>query len=204
METTERANHVAAFAASDHPGKAALELARFVYPDLDGEFCRNRLEDMASQVQGDTHLSLRRVISIANGYGGNTESYDDPDNSFLNRVLETRMGLPITLSLIWIEVGRRSNIEVLGVGLPGHFLVYAGGQLVDPFHGGEAIGADEAAALVATNLGGPKRLDPSWLEPIDTTSLITRMVRNLEALYTQREDEENLVWVRACQEALAG
>ena len=202
MLVEERAALVAELALADQPAQSALALARFVYPDLDEPGCLAQLDAMSSEVVGSTHLSLRRVISISHGYGGDAVTYHDPDNSFLNRVLKTRLGIPITLSIIWIEVGRRCGIEVEGVGLPGHFLVYAGGQLCDPFHGGEAIGGDEAAALVALNLGGPKRLDPSWLAPVDTKSLIARVVRNLEAIYTERADLENLDWVLACKTGL--
>ncbi len=199
---TPRPESVAELAHADEPGRAALEFARFVDPSLDpGPYLR-KIDAMAAAVQGDTHLALRRVISITEGYGGNVEDYRNPDNSMLHRVLDTRRGVPITLSLIWIEVGRRCGIDVVGVGLPGHFVVYAAGQMCDPFHYGEAIGFDEAASLVATALGGPPRLDQSWLEPVGSVDLVRRMLRNLESIYEETEASEDAAWVAACLELL--
>jgi regulator of sirC expression with transglutaminase-like and TPR domain len=199
----DRAERVAAFAAADQPGRAALELAGFVYPEVDMCGVERRIDAMAARVEGGTHLALRRVVGIEEGIGGNVDDYYDPDNSFLNCVLEARRGIPISLSILWIEVGRRAGMEVEGVGLPGHFLVYAAGQLVDPFHYGEAIGFDEAAGLVAAALGGAPRLDRHWLEPATTPDIIRRMLRNLEGIYVERGDADALEWVLACQAVMA-
>lgn len=181
-----RANRVAEMALADLPGRAALEVAGFVYPDVDMAAVERRIDELAARVEMPTHLGLRRVIAIEEGIGGNVDDYYDPDNSFLNCVIDSRRGIPITLSILWIEVGRRAGIDVDGVGLPGHFLVYAAGQLVDPFHYGEAIGFDEAAGLVASALGGSPRLDRHWLEPIATVDVISRLLRNLEGIYVER------------------
>lgn len=194
----DRAERLAELTFDGRLAEASLELGRFVHPDLDPGVPLARLDSMATRVQGETHLSLRRVIAIEDGIGGNVDDYHDPSNSFLHRVIETRRGIPITLSVLWMEVGRRAGIEMVGVGLPGHFVVYAGGQMVDPFHYGEAIGFEEAAGLVAAALGGSPRLDRSWLSPVDTTGIIQRMLRNLEQVY--RGDNRNSEWVEACIE----
>jgi regulator of sirC expression with transglutaminase-like and TPR domain len=195
-------SRVAELAHGDEPARAALEFARFVDPDLEADRYLRKLDAMAAAVRGEGHLALRRVISITQGYGGNVEDYHNPDNSLLHRVLDSRRGIPISLSLVWIEVGRRCGIEVVGVGLPGHFVVYAAGQMCDPFHYGEAIGFDEAASLVATALGGPPRLDQSWLEPVSSVDLIRRMLRNLETVYTDSDSDGDLEWVTGCLEML--
>ena len=194
----DRAERLAELTFDGRLAEASLELGRFVHPDLDPAVPLARLDSMATRVQDETHLSLRRVIAIEDGIGGNVDDYHDPSNSFLHRVLETRRGIPITLSVLWMEVGRRAGLEMVGVGLPGHFVVYAGGQMVDPFHYGEAIGFDEAAGLVAAALGGAPRLDRSWLSPVDTTGIIQRMLRNLEQVY--HGDSRNSEWVEACIE----
>lgn len=199
-----RVERVAELARSGEIGLAALEFAGFAFPGLDPWVYTARLDQLASRVRGDNHMALRRVIAIAEGIGGNVDHYADPDNSFLNRVLDTRRGIPISLSVVWMEVGRRAGIEVVGVGLPGHFVVYAGGQMVDPFHYGEAIGFDEAAALVAAALGGQPRVDRSWLEPIAPVDVVRRMLANLEAIYLDRDDAANLEWVAGCLEMLTG
>ena len=193
---TDQAERVADLAASGRLAESSLEISRFVYPMLDVAVWIERLDAMAARVRDDTHLALRRVIAIEDGIGGNVDDYLAPDNSFLNRVIETRRGIPISLSVLWIEVGRRAGMDMVGVGLPGHFVVYANGQMVDPFHYGEAIGFDEAAGLVAAALGGDPRLDKSWLSPVDSVGIIQRMLRNLEACYSS--DPVNRQWVEEC------
>lgn len=197
-----RVRRLPQLAASDRLAEACLLLGTFVDPSLDGFDYLGRLDRMAADVNGSTHLAIRRVVSIREGIGGNTEEYDKIDNGFLHKVLDSRRGLPIIVSAIWIEVGRRAGIEVEGVGLPGHFLVYAGGQLVDPFHFGEAIGADEAARLVAESMGGHPRLEPAWLTPVGTPVILHRILTNLAERYRVLDDVVNLAWVEACQEVL--
>lgn len=189
-------------ATTDRLAEANLLLARVVRPEMDEQSVLTRLDELAERVEGATHLSLRRVISIAEGIGGNVDDYYHPDNHFLDTVLATRRGIPLSLSILWIEVGRRAGIEMQGVGMPGHFLVYAGGQLVDPFHYGEAIGFEEAAALVADALGGRPRADRSWFQPVGSIYIVRRMLLNLERLYREREETHHLQWVAACLEAL--
>lgn len=198
---TTRAELVADHALNDRLDLAAIEIARFAYPDLEPAKVQRQLDDLAGQIEGDTHLSMRRVIAIKHGIGGNVDDYANPDNSYLNRVIETRRGIPISLSILWMEVGRRAGIEMQGAALPGHFVVYAGGQMVDPFHYGEAIGHDEAASLIASAIGGDPRLDRRWLEPVATVDIIRRVLRNLENHNT--DDESNQVWITACLTALA-
>lgn len=199
---TAQAERVAALAYSDLPGRAALEVARFRYPHLDVDAYLRRMEEMAACVNGTNHLALRRVIAIVEGIGGNVEDYYAPENCFLNQVLDTRRGIPISLSILWKEVGRMAGIEVVGVGLPGHFVVYVAGQMVDPFHYGEAIGFDEAAALVAASMGGKPRLDRSWLTPVDTVGMIRRLLANLETVFLGRGEGSALEWVKACLQVL--
>jgi regulator of sirC expression with transglutaminase-like and TPR domain len=188
--------------ASDRLAEACLLLGTFIDPDLDGFDYLGRLDRMAADVNGSTHLAIRRIVSIREGIGGNTEDYDKIENGFLHKVLDSRRGLPIIVSAIWIEVGRRAGIEMAGVSLPGHFLVFAGGQLVDPFHFGEAIGADEAASLVAESMGGKPRLEPAWLTPVGTSVILNRILANLAGRYRAIDDLENLAWVEACREVL--
>ena len=196
----DRAERIAELTFEGRLADACIELGRFVTPGLEPASVMDRLDAMAARVRGESHLALRRVIAIEEGIGGNVDDYRDPSNSFLHRVLETRRGIPISLSVVWLEVGRRAGIEMLGVGLPGHFVVYAGGQMVDPFHYGEAIGFDEAAGLVAAALGGAPRLDRSWLSPVDTTGIVQRMLRNLAEVY--RSEPANAEWVEACRIAV--
>ena len=197
-----RVRRIPRLVASDRLAEACLLLGTFIDPDLDGFDYLGRLDRMAADVNGSTHLAIRRIVSIREGIGGNTEDYDKIENGFLHKVLDSRRGLPIIVSAIWIEVGRRAGIEMEGVSLPGHFLVFAGGQLVDPFHFGEAIGADEAASLVAESMGGKPRLEPAWLTPVGTRVILNRMLVNLADRYRKIDDLTNLAWVEACQGVL--
>ncbi len=202
MSTVAAAVRIADLAAADRLAEANLALAGFVRPEVDTVSVMDRIDDLAARVEGSTHLALRRVISIAEGIGGNVDDYHAPANHYLDTVLATRRGIPLSLSVLWIEVGRRAGIEMDGVGMPGHFLVYAGGQLVDPFHYGEAIGFDEAAGLVAEALGGKPRADRSWFRPVGSVQIVRRMLLNLERLYVDRAESHNLEWVAACLEVL--
>ncbi len=193
---------IADLARSGHPGAAAFAFSRFAYPNLSVEAYDARLDAMAERVAGRGHLALRRIVAISEGLGGDVDDYHHPDNSFLHLVLDRRKGIPISLSVIWIEVGRRAGLEVQGVGLPGHFLVYVDGQLCDPFHGGEAIGSNEAAALVSYALGGAPRLDRSWLDPVADHAIVERMLRNLDDAYRRRGDLGHWDWIAACLTAL--
>lgn len=196
-------NQLTELVAEDRLAEANLLLARFVHPEVEPDRVLTRLDALSERVEGTTHLALRRVISIAEGIGGNVDDYYHPDNHFLDSVLATRRGIPLSLSVLWIEVGRRAGIEMEGVGMPGHFLVYAGGQLVDPFHYGEAIGFEEAASLVADALGGQPRADRSWFQPVGSLQIVRRMLLNLESMYVDRAEPQHLEWVSQCLEALA-
>jgi regulator of sirC expression with transglutaminase-like and TPR domain len=197
------ANELVELTAEDRLAEANLLLARFFRPHVAEEKVLARLDELAARVDGANHLALRRVIAIAEGIGGNVEDYHHPDNHFLDSVLTTRRGIPLSLSVLWIEVGRRAGLAMEGVGMPGHFLVYAAGQLVDPFHYGEAIGFEEAASLVAAALGGAPRADRSWFEPVDSTYIVRRMLLNLERLFRQRGEPHHLEWVGEFLEAVA-
>lgn len=203
VDTRQRAERIVTLASEGLLAEAALEYARFVYPELDVQVYLDRLAAMAELVAGTTHLDLRRVVAIREGLGGDIDDYYDPRNSFLNEVMDRRKGIPISLAVVWMEVGRRAGIDVQGVGLPGHFLVYAAGQLVDPFGGGEAIGADEAAALFAENYGGTPRLNPEWLEPVRPESILERMLGNLDEAYRRAAENasdpfRSPEWISAC------
>lgn len=117
------------------------------------------------------------VLGEAHGFIGDARNYDDPDNSMLDLVLERRRGLPILLSIVYVEVSRRAGIPLAGVGLPGHFVVGHLGTtpllLLDPFAGGQVLGDDMA-------LGTPR----AW----GSHEIALRMLNNLVAGYQRRGD----------------
>jgi regulator of sirC expression with transglutaminase-like and TPR domain len=133
------------------------------------------------------------------GFRGNTQHYYDPRNSYLNQVLDRRTGIPITLSVLAMSVGRRAGLEVVGVGLPGHFVARArinGDQLVfDPFHGGRQLSREQCALLVeqATGLPLPDDDDPIWSVPAGV--IAARMLTNLKQIYLKAKDYPRAVRV---------
>src|SRR6185295_3779128 len=112
------------------------------------------------------------------GFRGNAEDYYDPRNSFLNDVLDRRLGIPITLSVLYIVVAARAGLEAAGVGLPGHFVVRAErrgrSRLLDPFHGGELLDHAGCQTLVARVRPADGPLDPRWLAPVTTRQIFVR------------------------------
>ena len=125
------------------------------------------------------------------GFRGNEEDYYDPRNSYLNQVLERRMGIPITLAVVYMEVGRRLKIPLVGIGMPGHFLVRhveVEDLFVDPFHGGIMLSEDECQQRLKERVSGEIPWDPSLLRPISNREILARIIRNLKAIYMQRGD----------------
>ncbi len=110
------------------------------------------------------------------GLRGNVEDYDNINNSLLPEVIETRLGLPITLSLVYILVGRRVGITISGAGLPGHFLIRYGPHFFDPFHDGARVGLDECRARAAQH---GLALTPSTLQPFPAPQYLARMLQNI-------------------------
>jgi regulator of sirC expression with transglutaminase-like and TPR domain len=184
-------------------GRAALAVARIEYPDLDERHELARLDALAARVgtgrrseAGATLERLRRFLFDEEGFRGNAEEYYDPRNSCLNDVLARKLGIPITLSLLTMEVGRRVGLDIVGVGLPGHFIVSAsvGGRsvLLDPFHGGAVLTPSTAADVAARAVGRPVKIEEAHWAPCPRRAIVVRMLRNLKSIYAGRSD-----WDRA-------
>lgn len=189
--------------ASGGPGlaRANLLLAREVaYPDLRpsgylarldawGAEARRRCAAMADSAGRAACLS--ELLFGEGGLRGNETEYYDPRNSYLNDVMDRRLGLPIALSAIFLEVAERAGVAAFGVGLPGHFIVaVADGDspcLLDPFHGGVLLTRDDAAALVRSVTGYGAAFETAWLAPVSTTVMLTRMMQNLRGVYLRSE-----------------
>jgi regulator of sirC expression with transglutaminase-like and TPR domain len=137
-------------------------------------------------------LALARFLFEQQGFTGNATDYGDPRNSYLNEVLDRRLGLPITLSVIFLEVGQRLGLPVAGVGLPGHFIVRVGDGLeplfLDPFHGGRALSHEDCQRLVQQATGQGQVFDPNWLDPTHPRDIVARMLNNLRRFYLEVED----------------
>jgi hypothetical protein len=150
---------------------------------VDVERALQQLDDLANGCDTSTFDGVRRHLFERERFRGNAAQYDDPDNSFLDRVLDRRLGIPITLSVVMIETGRRVGVPVLGIGMPGHFIVRAAGDeqlFCDPFGGGRLLDVQGCAQLLATITRGALTFDPALLAPVSATRLLARMLTNLE------------------------
>jgi regulator of sirC expression with transglutaminase-like and TPR domain len=150
---------------------------------VDVERALHQLDELANRCDELTFDGLRRHLFEREQFRGNAAHYDDPDNSFLDRVLDRRLGIPITLSVVMIETGRRVGVPVLGVGMPGHFIVRAADDpevFCDPFGGGRVLDLQGCAQLLASITRGSMRFDPALVAPVSTTRILARMLTNLE------------------------
>lgn len=181
---------------------AALLVAAEEYPQLLPEPYLRRLDLLAERVRDrlDEETApllilqeLSRVLFEEEGFRGNAEAYYDPRNSFLNDVLDRRVGVPLTLSLLYLEVGWRLGLPLHGVNFPGHFLVRYDGEavqlLVDPFQRGEIRFQDEAQELLDRVYGGTVSLQPSYLRPAGRKDILVRLLSNLKGIYLNTRDD---------------
>ena len=177
----------------------ALTIARLEYPDLVVQQHLERLDELAARsgARGvDDPLRalhrLREFLFDEEGFRGNADDYYEPANSCLNEVLDRKLGIPITLSVLVIEVGRRVGLRVRGIGLPGHFVVSAavGGEsvLLDPFDGGTVLTQETAADLVFRALGRRVTLTAEHFAPVTRRQILTRILVNLKGVYVRREE----------------
>jgi regulator of sirC expression with transglutaminase-like and TPR domain len=187
--------------------RAALAIARWEYPGLDVDAYLERLDALARGVDGARRSTdpvgrlhrLREYLFVEQGFAGNREDYYDPRNSFLNDVLDRRQGIPITLSLVLMEVGKRLGLAVEGIGLPGHFI--AGARLgdsqilLDPFNAGALLTPEECEKLVGRALGRKAALKPENFAAVTRRQFLARMLANLKGIYWQREAWDRVVGV---------
>jgi regulator of sirC expression with transglutaminase-like and TPR domain len=130
------------------------------------------------------------------GLRGNTEDYGDPRNSFLNQVLDRRLGIPISLAVLAIEVGRRVGVSMAGVGMPGHFLVGATADVyIDAFQGGRRLGPDDCRRLYGALFGPSAPWSPSLLAPTPPRAIVARLLANLTSNYRRLGDTKARAWV---------
>jgi regulator of sirC expression with transglutaminase-like and TPR domain len=183
-------------------GSAALAIAQPEYPQLDTSAYLARIDELAIEVT--KHLTSdesgsRRSIAALNyvlfrkcGFRGNRDDYFDAKNSFLNEVIERRTGIPITLSVLYMEVAQRIGLPLLGVGFPGHFLVkYLDPReeiIIDPFNGGDIKTTESLRQLLAQLYGETAALTPELLDPVTKKQILRRMLNNLKFIYLRRRD----------------
>lgn len=190
-------------AAIDLP-RGALLISALLQPGLDPELHLRRLESLSiaavASVARDAPLpervlALNRFLFVDEGFHGNRDDYYDPRNSFLDQVLERRRGIPISLSLLYLEVARQVGIRAFGVGFPGHFLVRVGEGgstlVLDPFAGGMSLDEGELDRRLAEVYGTGVlrvRANPAILRAATSREILVRLLANLKAIYTGKGD----------------
>jgi regulator of sirC expression with transglutaminase-like and TPR domain len=190
----------------------ALLIARDEYPDLDAARYTQQVQTYAEalrpQLEGDIELPARltainRYLFEELGFAGNNAQYDDPRNSYLNQVVDRKLGIPISLAVIQIEVTRRLGLPLDGISFPGHFLVRLpvddGILVLDPFNRGRPVSAEELRERASPHLGGQAPDDQQLLQilaPATHRMILVRMLRNLKGLYLEQGD-----WARVARSA---
>jgi regulator of sirC expression with transglutaminase-like and TPR domain len=188
--------------------RACLVIAQDAYPRLDIERYLGEIERMAIRLRGrlaqgaaaeERVIALNQFLFDDLGYRGNAAAYYDPRNSYLNEVIDRRTGIPITLSILYMELGRRAGLPLEGISFPGHFLVrlrLRGGTLVlDPFAGGEPQSEEELRQRLKRVI--PEGAGPleQFLEPASNRQILARLLRNLKAIYRESDKPERMLEV---------
>ncbi len=190
----------------------ALLIARDEYPHLDADHCDAQLQAHVDHLRAQVEsvepwpqkmAAINRHLFEEVGYAGDSEHYYDPRNSYLNEVFERRLGNPISLALVQIEVARRLGIPLDGVSFPGHFLVRLpvddGVLVMDPFNRGRPLDEDELRQRARPHLNGEAPDDRALfqiLNPATHRAILMRVLRNLHGVYAERDD-----WERAARSA---
>jgi regulator of sirC expression with transglutaminase-like and TPR domain len=182
-------------------GRAALTMAAADYPDLAIDVYLARLEQFAADARArlGAETDVYRTIDVLNnvlfrehGFRGNREDYFDPRNSFLNEVLDRRTGIPISLSVLYMEVAQKIGLPLQGVGFPGHFLVkYTGPNeeiVIDPFSQGEIRSRKNLQTMLNRLYGDKVGFDPDFLAAATKKQILRRMLNNLELIYLRQND----------------
>ncbi len=186
---------------------AALHLARDPYRNLTLPTYLAKLDRMADDVGSERpglsatlrYEAMRRVLVGAYNLRGNEDDYYDPENSYLNRVLDRGLGIPISLSSVWLEVARRLKWPVTGLGLPGHFIIRFDDDehfvLVDPFRAGRTLTVDDCHQILDYHFEGRVPFSPAFLRPVNVRLILVRMLSNLRSIYTANHDWKRLATV---------
>jgi len=176
----------------------ALLVARYAYPALDVGLYRRRLDDMAMEVRDrlgrrasgeEAVKTLNRYLFTEQGFRGNTRNYYEAENSYLNRVIDRRTGIPISLSVVYLLIGQRLELPVFGIGMPGHFLVKFDSDrykvFIDCFNAGALLTEKDCARfLMQAGYGFEER----YLQRSNTAAVLNRMLKNLVSIYHKLDE----------------
>lgn len=212
LEETRMADLFLAFQTLARQGQnldlehGAYLLARLAFPALTPEEVARPLNRMAEELDEILDAEepapaqevrfIQKYLFEEMGFRGNDQNYYDPDNSFINRVLERRTGIPISLSLVYLLVAERLDMRAFGIGLPGHFIIGHGGKpgavYLDPYQGGRFLTRNDCIELVRRR---GMAFQEAFLEPTPNSQILARMMVNLMTIYTERGATARAQWL---------
>ena len=173
-------------------------ICHFADENIEPQQVITQLDQLASTVNSTNAVDLMAELFGPSGFTGNSFEYDDPNNSLMHQVIARRLGIPITLCALAIEVGRRIDIDLVGIGMPGHFLCRTASQIdlkfFDPFHSPRPLSAEQCKMLYE-NLTQIDNWSAEFLEPSSSRLMVIRVLSNLKSIYRRRSDVANLRWV---------
>lgn len=182
--------------------EGAFLVAQFGYPDLNISGCRRELDRLAQEISArsihkkepeEVIYQINQYLYSELGFHGNTQNYYDPDNSYLNRVLERRAGIPISLSVVYLLITKRLGLRVVGVGLPGHFMLRYEHKdfciFLDAFNNGHALTRDECVRFL---LNSGYEVHEGYFSAATVRDITCRMLRNLAYVYNQLQDKDRV------------
>lgn len=186
---------------SDQLSEAALVIALEQYPDLDVRSYLDRIEEWSRAIReraggsGDIdHLvaTINEFLFDQEGFHGEADDYYDPRYTFLNQVIDGHAGLPITLSIVYLEISRRVGVRTVGIAIPGHFLVQLSGPwgdiLIDPFDEGRVLSRDECQEFLDRLYGGAVKLREQHLRSFTDSQILARLLSHLKTMYLSHGD----------------
>ena len=186
--------------------KAALYIAGEEYPDLELSKYLETLDILSEEAAhyigttDDPRSGLQRLseyLFVRQGFHGDQDNYYDPENSYLNRVLERKTGIPITLSIVYMEVGRRLGLILNGIGLPGHFILRHGPPewdlYVDPFNEGRVLSKADCELIVYDMFGGKAQFREEFLLPCTKKQILVRMLTNVKHVAHHQGDYQRAI-----------
>ncbi len=186
--------------------RAALTVALEEYPGLRIQDYLRRLDILAARAEAligvdrmavNVIESINEVLFVQEGLRGNSKDYYDPRNSYLNEVLDRKLGIPISLSIIYLELAKRINFAADGVGFPGHFLVKHVGKereiVIDAYNLGRILTPNDCQELLDKAYNGTVSLNTAMLQPMGKRAIITRLLYNLKGIYTQSEQFQKAI-----------
>jgi len=190
-----------------HLAEGAVHAVAPALDDPDPDHLTMQLNEWAFMLAGrmplpwNTHKAidaLNHLLFVELGFEGDRETYDDPLNALLPAVILRRKGLPISLSILWVDLARRMGFDAVGVGLPGHYITAIrtdfGLLCFDPFHQGRAVGEESGAELVKSATAGRVSFHRDMLRPATDRETLIRLVRNLHLRFMHAEDWEEALW----------